>query len=230
MSYSGTYNFSPSVAELVLNAYGRIGLRGPALVAQHWVDARTEGNLLQLEWQNRGVQLFTVDLQTVPLVAGVATYSVPDNTMMILDTYIEVNSGGQPIDRIILGVSRSDYAAYPNKTIQAPPTTWWFDRLISPTITLWPVPDSSQPYVLKYYRYRLIQDAVLAGGIQPEMPVRWLDAWAAGLAHRLARLHAPPLEQLRKADAEEAWQNAATQDFENTPIRIQPMISTYWRR
>lgn len=228
MAYSGTYSFSPSIGELVLNAYGRIQLRGPALVAQHWFDARTEGNLLQISWANLGVNLWTVDLQSVPLVQGTPTYNVPSNTIAILDTYISITSGGQTIDRPILGISRSDYAAQPNKLQQAPPTTWWFDRLTSPTITLWPVPDSGGPYTLNYYRYRLIQDAVVAGGIQPEMPIRWLDAWAAGLAHRLARLHAPALEQMRKADAKEAWDIASTQDVENVPIRIMPQIGTYY--
>lgn len=230
MAFSGTYAFAPSVGELVLNAYGRLQLRGPALVAQHWYDARMEGNLLQIEWQNKGVQLWTVDLQSVPLVQGTATYSVPQNTIAILDTYITINSGGQNIDRLILGISRSDYAAQPNKAVQAPPTSWWFDRLISPTITLWPVPDNGGPYTLNYYRYRLIQDAVVAGGLQPEMPIRWLDAWSAGLSHRLARMHAPALEQLRKTDAMEAWNVASTQDVENVPIRVMPAIGGYYRR
>lgn len=228
--YSGTWNFAPSASELVLNAYGRIQLRGPALVAQHWLDARTEGNLLQIQWQNAGVSLWTVDLQSISLVPGQATYSVPSNTITILDTYITTINGGAPNDRLILGISRADYAAQPNKTIQGPPTSWWFDRLISPTITLWPVPDANGPYTLNYYRYRLIQDAVLANGIQPEMPIRWLDAWSAGLAHRLARLHAPALEQLRKVDAQEAWFNASTQDVEQAPIRITPAIGAYYRK
>ena len=230
MAFSGTYNFAPSVGELVLNAYGRCQLRGPALVAQHWLDARTEGNLLQIEWSNKGVNLWTVDLQSIPLVQGVATYSVPSNTITILDTYITTTNGGAPNDRLILGISRADYAAQPNKTIQGPPTSWWFDRLISPTITMWPVPDNGGPYTLNYYRYRMIQDAVVPGGLQPEMPIRWLDAWSAGLAHRLARMHAPALEQLRKVDAKEAWDVASTQDVENAPIRIQPMIGAYYRR
>jgi hypothetical protein len=230
MAFSGTYNYAPSLGELVLNAYGRIQLRPPALVAQHWLDARTESNLLQLEWANRGVQLWTVDPQSQLLTAGTSTYSVPSNTMAILDVYISTTSGGRTTDRLILGVSRSDYAAQPNKLAQGPPTMWWFDRLISPTITLWPVPDTGGPYTLNYYRYRLIQDALIANGVQPEMPIRWLDACTAGLSHRLARLHAPQLEQLRGGDAERAWGFASTQDVELVPIRIQPMIGDYYRR
>jgi hypothetical protein len=230
MAFSGTYLYAPGAGELVLNAYHRIGIRGPALVAEHMVDARNEGNLLQIEWSNKGVNLWTVDLQTIPLVQGQATYPVLANTVALLDLYITTPAGATNNDRLILPISRSDYAAQTNKAVQAPPTTFWFDRLISPTLTFWPVPDSGGPYTANFYRYRLIQDAVLPGGIQPEMPIRWLDAWAAGLSHRLARQHAPQLEQLRKGDALEAWQIAANQDVEGTPIRIMPMIGNYYRR
>jgi hypothetical protein len=230
MAFSGTYNFAPSAGEVVLNAYGRIQLRPPALVAQHWYDSRLESNFMQIEWANRGVQLWTVDLQSVPLAQGTKTYSVPSNTITILDVYITTNPGGVPTDRLILGISRSDYASQPNKDAQGPPTSWWFDRLISPTITLWPVPDNGGPYTLNYYRYRLIQDAVAPNGVQLELPIRWLDAATAGLAHRLARLHRPELEQIRGADAEKAWTFASTQDVELVPIRIQPQIGDFYRR
>jgi hypothetical protein len=230
MTTSGTFLFAPSVGELVINAYGRCQIRGPALVAQHWYDSRTESNLLQIEWQNKGVQLWTIDLQSVPLVQGTPTYNVPSNTMTILDTYITTFAGTQQNDRLILGISRADYAALPNKFQLAPPTAWWFNRLIAPVITVWPVPDLNNFYTLNYYRYRLIQDSVVAGGLAPEMPIRFLDAWTAGLAHRFARLHAPALEAIRGTDAEKAWGIASTQDFENTPVRIQPQIANYYRR
>jgi hypothetical protein len=85
------------------------------------------------------------------------------------------------------------------------------------------------PILLKYYRYRQIQDAAYTGGTTPEIPYRFLDAWSAGLAHRLARIYAPTLEAQRKADAMEAWQVAATQDTENAPMYITPGLSSYWR-
>lgn len=229
MAPSGTYNFAPSVGELVLNAYGRINIRRPELLAQHMVDARMEANLLQTEWMNKGVNLWTVDLITTALSQGVATYTVDPTTVMILDAYIETGAAPNITDRIIEPVSRTEYASFPNKTTQAPPTVFWFDRLVSPTISVWPVPDGNGPYTLKYYRFRQIQDANLPAGATPEIPVRWFDAFAAGLAHRLARIYAPPLEQIRKADAMEAWQVAATQDVEDVPLYIFPGLSSYYR-
>lgn len=228
MTSSGTFLFSPSVADLGLNAFNRIGIRPPALTQDQLVSLRMESNFLQVEWANKGVTLFTVDLEETAIVQGTATYDVDPSTIMILDAYISTGTAPNVVDRYITPFSRTDYASISNKEQQGLPTTYWFDRLINPTITLWQVPDGNGPYTLKYYRYRQIQDAEYTSGLTPEIPYRFLDAWSAGLAHRLSRIYAPKLEGARKADAMEAWQIAATQDTENAPMFITPGLSGYF--
>lgn len=224
---SGTYDFAPSLGEAVLNAFARIQVRRTELEVSHMQDARTEANLLLARMSNLQPNLWTVDLQTVPLALGIASYSVPAETVMILDAYISY--GNPTIDRMIFPVSRTEYASYPNKDQQGKPTVFWFDRLISPTITLWLVPDSNGPYVLNYYRVRQVQDAEFSNGQNTEVPFLWLDAFVSGLAHRLSRIYAPQLEQQRKMDADEAWANAATNNVENVNMMISPMIGGYFR-
>jgi hypothetical protein len=127
-------------------------------------------------------------------------------------------------------VSRTEYASFSNKTTPGRPTSYWFDRLLSPTITLWPVPNASG-YTLKYYRCIRTQDANLPGGETPDIPILWLDWMIAGLAHRLARPYATAeVEKLRKADADEAWTIAATQNVENVATTLAPSIGSYYRR
>jgi hypothetical protein len=227
MATSGTFAFAPSAADLTLNVFNRIGIRPTAITQDQMVSLRQEANLMQSEWSNKGVTLWTVDLVTVPLVQGTATYDVDPSTIMILDVYVSI--GSPAVDRYITPFSRSDYAAIANKTQQGYPTTYWYDRLINPTITMWQVPDGNGPYTLKYYRYRQIQDAEYTSGLQPEVPYRFLDAWTAGLSHRMARMYAPSLETARKADAMDAWRIAATQDVENAPLEISPGLSGYFR-
>lgn len=229
MATSGTYTFAPSAGDLVQNAYGRIGIRRASLIAEHMTDARIESNLLLVEFANRGVNLWTVDLQTVSLTQGTASYSVPSTTIDVLDAYITTSSGSVTTDRIINSISRSDYAALPNKSDQGYPTLFWYDRLISPTITLWQVPDANGPYTLNYYRFRQIQDTVLSGGTQPEVPYRWIDAFTAALAARLSRMYAPAQLAEAKIEAERTWQIAANQDTEDAPIYITPGLDTYYR-
>lgn len=224
MATSGTYNFSPSLGEIVLYAYQNIGIRPTALLQEHMDVARMATNMMLANWSNRGVNLWAVDLITTPLVQGTTTYPVDGNTVMILDAYI-VSDG---IDRIILPISRTEYASYPNKAQQGFPTTFWFDRLISPTVTLWPVPDGSQTS-LKYYRVRRLQDSNLQNGEQVEIPYLWLEAFADGLAYRLARIWAPQIAPSLKAQADESYEIAAAQGIEQAQQYISPQLSGYWR-
>jgi hypothetical protein len=225
---SGTYNFAPSLGEVVLTAFSRIGIRRSEILETHLQDAKQEANYLLAKISDQQPNLWTVDQQILPLLQGAATYTVPAETTMILDAFIRF--GNNPtIDRPITPISRSEYSSYPNKFIQAFPTVYWFDRLISPTITIWQVPDGNGPYTLYYYRVRQVQDADYTGGMNVEIPYLWLDAFVSGLAHRLARIYAPQLEQVRKADADESWAIAAKQDQENVPMMITPGLNNYFR-
>ena len=236
MATSGTYTFNPSLGEITLYAYNLIGVRNTALLQEHMEAARMAANMLCSNWSNRGVNLWAVDLVTVPLVQGQASYDVDLNTVMILDAYMQTdNGGGAPIDRIIMPVSRTEYASYPNKEQEGFTTTFLFDRLIGtvtpnkPTVTLWPVPDGSSAQYLKYYRVRQIQDAALQNGVQVEIPYLWMDAFAYGLAARLAVIWAPDKMQLLKPLADEAYNIAAEQNIEQAQQYISPQIGGYFR-
>jgi hypothetical protein len=192
--------------------------------------ARMSTNLMLARWSNQGVNLWAVDLVTVPLVAGQSTYSVDANTVMILDAYLGItNTGGPEIDRIIMPISRTEYASYPNKAQQGFTTVYWFDRLLSPTITLWPVPDGNSAQILKYYRVRQIQDSNFTNGQNVEIPYLWLEAFAYGLAARVAMIFAPDKVPLLKPMADESYQIAADQNVEYAQQYISPQISGYFR-
>jgi len=226
--YSGTYNFNPSAGDIILTAFQRIRIRPTEVLQPHLQQAIIELNLLLVKLSNLQPNLWDVDLQTVPLTQGTATYSVPAETVMITNAFIRTGSGTAQVDRLIFPISNTEYAALPNKTVQAPPTQFWFDRLISPTLTLYPTPDGNGPYTLYYYRVRQIQDAYAASGQNIEVPYLWLDAAVAGLAHRLARVFAPDLEDKRRMDAEDAWMIAAKQGVENVPLYIAPGLISYY--
>lgn len=225
MTTSSTYDFNPALGEIVLYAYMNIGIRPAAVLQEHMESARMATNMMLSRWANQGVNLWAVDLITTPLVEGQATYDVDPNTVMILDAY---TTAGGP-DRVIMPISRTEYASYPNKTQQGFPTSFWFNRLISPEVTLWPVPDGNSATTLKYYSVRRIQDANLRNGQQVEIPYLWLEAFSDGLAYRLARIWAPQMAVNLKMQADESYQIAAAQNVENTPVYISPMIGSYFR-
>ena len=239
MATSDTYTFNPGLGELTLYAYNLIGIRNTSVLQEHMEAARMASNMLCSRWSNMGVNLWAVDLVTTPLVTDQATYAVDGNTVAILDAYVQNDDSGANIDRIILPVSRTEYASYPNKEQQGFPTVYWFDRLISssrstgsagPSVTLWPVPNTDNgPQYLKYYRVRQIQDSALQNGQTVEVPDLWLEAVAYGLALRLAQIWNPQAVAMIKPMADESYQIAADQNIEQAATYISPMISGYFR-
>jgi len=230
MATSGTYTFNPSLGEMTLYAYNLIGVRNTAVLQEHMEAARMATNMLLSRWANQGVNLWCVDLITTPLVTGQSTYAVDPNTVVMLDAYVQSDDSGANIDRIILPISRTEYASYPNKEQQGFPTVFWFDRLLSPTVTIWPVPNTDNgPQSLKYYRVRQIQDANLQNGQQVEIPYLWLEAFAYGLAQRLAIIWSADKVAIMKPMADESYQIAAEQNVETAQQYISPMLSGYFR-
>ena len=143
MTSSGTYNFSMSNGEAVLAAYERIRIRSPSIRQEHMLTARRETNLLFSDWSNKTPNLWTVELISITLVDGIASYSVPARVVMVLDAYLRLNDGeSDQTDRYIMPISRTDYASYASKTAEDIPSVYWFDRLLSPTITTSPRPIS----------------------------------------------------------------------------------------
>ena len=231
---SGTYGFAPSVGELVIAAYRRIQIHRSEIVAEHFADATMELNLMQVQWANLGPLLWTVDLQTLPLVAGQSTYDVPANTVMMLDVYVSTPNGdGTASDRTLTPISRTEYASMPNKGTQGSPTSFWFDRLVSPTVTFWPTPNGQEPSI-SYYRFTQMQDAMAANAATPQAMYLCLDAYVTGLAHRLSVIYPPPA----RADgsridyeglAAKSLNTMFNQLVENVPLYVQPMSAGYWR-
>jgi hypothetical protein len=216
---------------LIFAAYERCQLRVPELRQEHWRSAFRELNFAMAQFSNLQPNLWKVALNTISLVQGTGTYSIPNNVVMILDSYRSLNYGTtNQTDIYTTPISRTEYASYASKETQGPPIVFWFDRTPpSQTVTFYPFPDGNGPYTWVYYACLQMQDANLAGGETPDVPYLWLDALTANLAWRLARVYAPTLEMQRKADAQEAWNIAATQNVENVNFSLSPSLYSYYR-
>lgn len=227
---SGTYLFNPTGGEFILNAFDRIQIRPTEIEQTQMQRAVMELNLALTRFNTMpGQNLWTIDLVSIPLVQGTATYSIDAETRMILSGFIRYSTSPQ-LDRYLLPISRDEYAGISTKTAQGFPSQYWFDRLISPTITFYLVPDGSFSYDFFYFRARQIQDATVINGQNLELPTRFFDAITADLSHRLARIYRPDLEMQRKVDRDEAWAIASTEDTEWVPMYVSPMTGGYWRR
>jgi hypothetical protein len=190
--------------------------------------ARRSMNLLTIEWQNRGINLWTIDSGTVALTTGTSQYTLPSDTIDLLEQAIRTNSGSttRQSDINISRISVSTFASIPNKLSRGRPIQVWIERLVdAPKINVWPVPDSND-YTFVYWRMRRIEDA--GGGIETaDMNFRFLPCLVAGLAYNIAMKSpdlAPRIEML-KADYEFQFGLAAGEDREKSSARFVPKIS-----
>lgn len=399
---SGTSSFSPALSDVVIEAFSRCQIRPTSLTAQHLFDARMSANYVFSTWSNLQVNLYKVQLFSINLIQGMATYPIPQNVVTLLDSYIrvpqmgsivnapisfsttagspvvtislnqngltagaafviqipiavgglvlqgsypassiidnntftittptnatssvagggsvpvfsavagnsnvtvrlpnhglttgsnfpiqvQVNVGGlifppntysvatvvdannftitttpgvqagstqaniaenngqgqfqsqlatsQPTDFYLTPISRTEYSAQSNKTSQARPTTFWFDRLNPPQITFWQTPDNGGPYTYFFYAVVQNQDAVIPGGVGLDIPYRFEDAFASALAARLAlKYPPPPASGITVADlelrADKAWMLASKEDVEEIPLYLFPSMDYYSR-
>lgn len=226
MSTSGTTTFSMDLSELIEEAFERAGAELRS--GYDMRTARRSLNLLLGDWSNRGLNLWTIDSGTIAMVAGTATYTLPADTVDLLDHVLRTGAGvaSTQADITMSRISVSTYAAIPNKLTQARPLQLWVQRLTTPQITVWPVPDNAQTYTLVYWRLRRIQDAGNGSDTQ-DVPFRFAPCLVAGLAYYLALKVPGGLEriQLLKAQYDEAWQAAADEDREKASVRFVPRVS-----
>lgn len=232
MTSSGTYTYSLPNADILLEAFDRCEIRPTAITAQHMQSARRSINLELQTWSLRGVNLWEVVERTIDLIQGVETYTLPENTVSVLDAYIRTNptdtDPDNPIDRVITPIGRTEYAALPDKFLQGMPTVFWYNRQITPQLVLWEVPDNNGPYFLHYYAMTQVQDAAATMGQTPDIPIRFYEALCAGVAARLATKYAKAMLAVLGPQAKEAWMEAALDEREKVEISIRPDLSGYW--
>lgn len=228
MALSGTYGFNPSLGSITLYAFNRCKLRNTELLQEHYESARMAANMVLSDWSNKGVNLWQVTLYSYPLVQGQAIYPGDPSNVSILDAYISTVTGSQTIDRIILPVSRTEYASYPNKAQQGFPTTFWDDRLLQPNVYLWPVPDGTQTY-LKYYALQQLQDANLTNAQQVDVPYLWMKAFSDALSVELAVIWRPEALTYLSPMAMASYATAAETNTEKADFFVSPQLSGYYR-
>jgi hypothetical protein len=223
MATSGTASFNLDLSEIVEEAYERCG--GELRTGYDLRTARRSLNLMFAEWASRGLNMWTFEEGTINLVPGVATYDLPADTVDLLDHVIRTGAGSvsTQADLTITRISVSTYATLPNKLTQARPIQVWVERLDTPRVTLWPVPDNSQQYQFVYWRLRRIQDA--GDGVNTmDMPFRFVPCMVAGLAYHLSLKVPGGLERMAmlKTQYDEAWAIASTEDREKASDRFVP--------
>ena len=128
MSTSGTSAFNLNLNDVVEEAFERAG--GELRSGYDLRTARRSLNLLFADWANRGINLWTVEQGSIVLTPGLSTYSLPVDTVDLLEHVIrtQANNSATQADLTITRISVSTYATIPNKLQQARPIQIYVNR------------------------------------------------------------------------------------------------------
>ena len=212
---------TPDLPDIFEEAYERAGLE--LNTGYDLRTARRSLNIMLLEWQNRGLNLFTIDEGTLALTAGVETYNMPIDTIDVIEHQIRTGQGVNQIDSALQRISVSTYAAQSNKNTTGKPTQIFVQRLATETkITLWPVPDVD--YTFAYHRLKGIDGLASGVGTTAAIPPRFIPCLVSGLAYQIAmkKPEASARVMPLKQEYEYQFELAAGEDAETASIKFVP--------
>jgi len=136
MTTTGSTLFNMDFTEIAEEAWERAGREMRS--GYDLRTARRSMNLMTIEWQNRGINMWTMEQGVINLTPGLATYALPTDTIDLLEHVIRTgsNTASTQADLTISRISVSTYATIPNKLQQARPIQVWIQRLsgeVNPT-------------------------------------------------------------------------------------------------
>lgn len=214
----------PDMPELFEEAYERAGLEMRS--GYDLKTIRRSLNIMTLEWANRGINLWTIEAGTQALTPGTATYTMPADTIDLIEHQLRTGTGQSQTDTYLERVSVSTYAQQTNKLITGRPTQIFIQRLATEvTATLWPIPDTTTPYTLFFYRLKGIDGlAAGVGSTVTSVPPRFVPALVAGLAYHIAakKPQAQALAPMLKQEYEAQFAMAADEDRDRASVSFVP--------
>jgi hypothetical protein len=121
-------------------------------------------------------------------------------------------------------IGRTEYLNIPNKSSTGRPTQIFLDRQTTPTVKLWPTPDSTYTYRLVANTIQRVDD-VSASAQDPEIPSRFMPCMASGLAYYIALKKNPDKATILKTQYEQDFKLASDEDRNRTSIMLTPTRS-----
>ena len=225
MATSGTFAFNIDLSDSIEEAFERAGLELRS--GYDYRTARRSIDLLMLEWQIRGLNLWTVKEGTQALTPGTSRYALDGKIFDIIEAYIRTDSGDttSQFDQAMSRISVSQYAHVSNKLTQSKPLEFYVEQMPDGiAVNLWPVPDSQETYTFGYYYMERIEDSGKPASNNMDLPARFLPCFVAGLSYKLAIKYPAASERapLLKADYDEQWNLAADSAREKASLYVVP--------
>lgn len=230
MATSGTYIFNPDLAEQVDEALERCRIDPAMITSRHILSARRSMRFMLADWATEDYHDFRIQRLNFTTVQGTAAYTgptdIPANVIDIIDVVLRRSGVDTPVEFM----TRSDYLNIPEKDIEGRPDRIFIDKQRDNLVfTLWTTPENSTDVII-YDAVRKFEDSDTAADTA-DIPYQMQEAFASGLAARLAEKFAPPeLEEKLWMKAQQAFRKGTNAVRERGPVRIVPDSGSRRRR
>ena len=225
MATSGTYAFNLDLSDILEEAYERAGLELRS--GYDYRTARRSLDLMFLEWQNKGLNLWSVQEGSQTLTAGTGRYALAGDQLDVIEASLRTDDGdaNKQTDLTMSRISISQYSHLTNKLTQGRPIQYWIEKDPGAiALNVWPVPDDAVTYKINYYYIQRIEDTGSPASNNVDIPARFMPCMAAGLAYYISikRPEASDRAALLKQVYDEQWNLAADADREKASFFISP--------
>jgi|TARA_R100001460_G_scaffold106816_2_gene154736 hypothetical protein len=229
MATSGTYGFNLDITELMEEAFDLCGLS--IMSGGDYNTAKRALDLIFLEWQNKGLNLWKVEQGSITLTAGTNIYDADSTALEIVDAVVRTDAGdvSEQFDQRLTRISRTEYNHQAKKLLQSKPTQYYVDKGLTLKIGIWATPDSQQTYTLIYDYIKRIEDAGVNASINPDVPARYLPCLTYALAYNIACKNDQSQSRIPmiKQRYDELWKEVSEADRERAAIRFVPNTNSY---
>ena len=230
MASSGTTTFNLDLSDIMEEAYELCGLTMPS--GYDYRTARRALDLIFLEWQNKGLNLWKIEQDTQVLTAGTSSYAANSAALEIVDAFIRTDAGDtdKQFDQQLTRISRTQYNHQAKKLSRSKPTQFHVDKGTSSiNIVLWSTPDSAQTYTLVYDYIKRIEDAGDLASNNADVPARYLPCLTYALAYNIAckEMEAQARVPMIRNRYMELWDEVSDADRERASVSFVPGGNVY---
>ena len=221
MTTSGTYSFSMDIDEVIQEAMEMIG--GEPTLGEEPRSARRSINLLLQDWQNRGIQLWTINTTAVTVATSVTAYSLDAHNIDVVEAVVNRDNTDLQLERI----SMEEYLKIPRKGQKGRPTQYAVRReRDNPVVYLWPVTENNTDKV-KFETVKYFQD-VSRSSQTADISRRFYPCLTAGTAYFMS-MKRPGVDmgriQMLKTEYEERLVRAQEEDKERASLYLTPRLN-----
>ena len=225
MATSGTYTFNLDLSDILEEAYERAGLELRS--GYDYRTARRSLDLMFLEWQNKGLNLWSVQEGSQTLTPGTGRYALSGDELDVIEAFLRTDDGdtSKQTDLTMSRISISQYSHLTNKLTQGRPIQYWIEKdPAAISINVWPVPDDAVTYKVGYYYIQRVEDSGSPASNNVDIPSRFIPCMAAGLAYYISikRPEASERAPLLKQIYDEQWELAADADRDKASFYMVP--------